>query len=196
MARPSNSAARRDQIAAALARLLPTTGFAGATTKAIAREAGLSPGLVHHHFTDKGEILVAVVDRLATALAARAPARDAAVPPHTQVHDLLDAWLQPGPGDDPTAVACWAALGAEAVRHPAVAEVYRSAVEAHVARLATALAAAAPHRSPQEVRAVAASLHATIEGSFRLHASAPGVIPPGSAAATLRGLVDAWLAAP
>ena len=61
MARPSNADLRRRQIAAALARLLPVTGFRGASTKAIAQEAGLSAGLVHHHFSSKLEILLLVL---------------------------------------------------------------------------------------------------------------------------------------
>jgi TetR/AcrR family transcriptional repressor of bet genes len=196
MARPSNADLRRDQIAGALARLLPVTGYAGASTKAIAKEAGLSPGLVHHHFGSKEEILVAVVTDFAKRLEARIPEDGSERSPREALRGLVLAWLAPGPGADAGAVACWAALGAEAVHHPAVARVYAEAVGKQVERLAAALSRARPDRSVEEVRAVAAMVHGAIEGAFRLHASAPGTIPPGSAATALLGLVDAWLEVP
>ena len=191
MARPSNADLRRRQIAAALARLLPITGFRGASTKAIAKEAGLSAGLVHHHFSSKLEILVAVVEELAETLTSRVPVGPLA--PRARIHAQIDAWLAPGAGATPSAVAGWAAIGAEAVRHEAVAQVYRSAVRAQIDSLTEALQAAAPHHSEGEARALAAIIQATIEGSFRLHMSAPGAIPDGRAASTLRAMVDAWL---
>lgn len=191
MARPSNAPQRRREIAAALARLLPRTGFRGASTKAIAREAGLSAGLVHHHFGAKLDILVAVVDDLAASLAARVP--ETATTPRAKVHAHIDAWLDPGPGADASAVACWAAIGAEAVHHPAVGRLYQAAVSEQVQSMQDDLQQAAPERSAESCRALAALVHATIEGAFRMHASAPGTIPPGSAAPTLRAVVDAWL---
>lgn len=193
MARPSNADLRRRQIAAALARLLPITGFRGASTKAIAMEAGLSAGLVHHHFNSKLEILVAVVEDLAAALTSRVPVGPLA--PRERIHAQIDAWLAPGEGAAPSAVACWAAIGAEAVRHEAVARVYQSAVTAQIDALSEALQAAAPHRSADQAQALAAMIQATIEGSFRLHVSAPGAIPDGRAAPSLRAMVDAWLEA-
>jgi len=191
MARPSNAAVRRREIADALGRLLPKVGFAGASTKAIAREAGLSPGLVHHHFGAKIDILVAVVGAMAEGLAARRTAVEGSA--RERVYGHISAWLDPGAGADGGAVACWAAIGAEAALHPEVAAVYRSAVAGQVDALAADLAEAAPGRSGVEARALAAMVHASIEGAFRLHASAPGVIPEGSAGRVVRGLVDGWL---
>ena len=191
MPRPSNTELRRRQIASALARLLPITGFRGASTKAIAKEAGLSSGLVHHHFSSKLEILLFVVEDLAETLTSRIPIGPLA--PEARIHAQIDAWLAPGEGAAASAVACWAAIGAEAVRHEAVARVYRSAVTQQIDALTSSLRAAAPHHSEADARALAALIQATIEGSFRLHVSAPGTIPEGRAAPTLRAMVDAWL---
>jgi len=187
MARPSARPARQRQISAALRRLLPETGFAGASIKAIAAEAGLTPGLVHHHFPSKSAILLHVVDELAATLAARLPEDDA------DIHALIDAWLRPGPGADAEAVLCWAAIGAEAARREDVRAVYSAAIQQQVRRFEAALSRAAPGRTDDEVQAVAVVLQAAIEGSFRLHASAPGLIPPGAAAPAVHALVDGWL---
>jgi len=192
MPRPTTTPARQAQIAAALRRLLPTKGFSGASIKAIAQEAQLAPGLVHHHFTSKAAILMRVVDDLAEALQQRAPQTSEGP---ADIHALIDAWLLPGPGADAQAVLCWAAIGAEAARRDDVRQVYAAAVARQVDRFTEALSAHAPGRPPEDLRGIAVMLYAAIEGSFRLHASAPGTIPPGAAAPALHALVDAWLTA-
>jgi AcrR family transcriptional regulator len=51
----------REEILAAAARIMQTEGYARATTKAIAREAGYSEAALYKHFTDKAEIFLAVL---------------------------------------------------------------------------------------------------------------------------------------
>ena len=62
MGRPSNAEQRRPQIVRAAVRVVARHGFDGASVQAIAKEAGLSPGLLHHHFGSKADILYAVLD--------------------------------------------------------------------------------------------------------------------------------------
>src|SRR5687767_4320730 len=64
MPRPSNSEERREQIGRALQRVMSRSGYEGATVAEVAREAGLTTGLVHYHFRSKQEILLYVLDRL------------------------------------------------------------------------------------------------------------------------------------
>src|SRR5690349_11489201 len=64
MGRPSNRERRRQELLAAFARVLSDHGYAGATIAAVAMEAGVAPGLVHHHFEDKAELLSALLDDL------------------------------------------------------------------------------------------------------------------------------------
>jgi TetR/AcrR family transcriptional regulator, transcriptional repressor of bet genes len=71
MGRPSNRDARRAQIVAAFARVLAAHGYAGATVAAIAAEAGVAPGLVHHHFENKDELLGALLRTLVAAFRER-----------------------------------------------------------------------------------------------------------------------------
>jgi AcrR family transcriptional regulator len=49
--------ARRDEILSATWRVIARDGLARATIRAIAREAGCSPGILAHYFDDKADIL-------------------------------------------------------------------------------------------------------------------------------------------
>jgi len=52
---------RREQLLEVAARLFAQRGLEGTTTKDIAREAGVSPGLLYHYYPSKEDLLVAVV---------------------------------------------------------------------------------------------------------------------------------------
>jgi AcrR family transcriptional regulator len=60
--------ARRDLILAAARRVFVATNAAEASTAEIAREAGVTRGLVHHYFGTKRELYLAVVADLAASL--------------------------------------------------------------------------------------------------------------------------------
>jgi AcrR family transcriptional regulator len=59
---------RRDQILAAARRVFVRTSPTAASTTEIAREAGVTRGLVHHYFGTKRELYLAVVADLAATL--------------------------------------------------------------------------------------------------------------------------------
>ena len=59
------SAQTREQILAAAAETLQEDGFAGATTRAIARRGGFNQALVFYHYGSLEGLLVAVLDRTA-----------------------------------------------------------------------------------------------------------------------------------
>ena len=71
MGRPSNRDARRAELLTAFARVLATHGYAGATIAAVAAEAGVAPGLVHHHFDSKEELLSALLQALIAGFRSR-----------------------------------------------------------------------------------------------------------------------------
>lgn len=64
-------AARRTEIVEACLRVVSRSGLAAATTREIAKEAGVSHGIIAHYFDGKDEILRAALDRSYETLAAR-----------------------------------------------------------------------------------------------------------------------------
>jgi TetR/AcrR family transcriptional repressor of bet genes len=197
MARPSNSEERRGQIVDGLLEVMARQGYAQATVAAIGKAAGLTPGLLHYHFETKQDILVALVERLTGALALRVEARLAAAKdtPRAQLHAFLEAYVGLGEDADPRAVAAWVVVGAEAVREPQVRALYTQAVGTTLARLRELLGACLREegRGTRHVGRMAAGLLSAIEGAYRVSAAAPGVLPEGFAAPTLRRMADGML---
>lgn len=63
---PVTAATRRDvrsDIMDAAEKVFATLGFAGATTRAIAEEAGVNLGLIHYHFNSKESLFEQVISR-------------------------------------------------------------------------------------------------------------------------------------
>ncbi len=191
MPRPRNTEARRDQIVDALRRLMAQRGFDGASVASIGREAGLAPGLVHYHFDNKEEILLALVAAIEATMQARFDRRLAtAETPWNRVDAWIDAHLARGDDADPAAVACWVAIGAEAVRKPAVQAAYESAVRRDLAVLEPLLS----HVGARDPTPLAVTLLAAVEGAYRLAAAAPSAIPGGFAAPAVRAMARGLVA--
>ncbi|MDC0709412.1 TetR family transcriptional regulator C-terminal domain-containing protein [Stigmatella sp. ncwal1] len=193
MGRPSNTDERRQQIVAGLLRVMSERGYERASVAEIAKAAGLSPGLVHYHFHDKQEILLSLVEQLARGVRERVAAGLARVEgdnPRARVDAFLDAYLATGEDANPAAVASWVTISAEAIRQPEVRAIYESVVRADLQHLEDLVDALTGRRRAQ---AIAAGLFAAIQGYFVLAASVPGVVPPGSAASTVRRMASGLL---
>lgn len=188
MSRPSNTEERRQQIVEGLLQVMAERGYERATIAAIARAAGLTSGLVHYHFRSKQTILLVLVDQLAARLTAR---YEALLEDHSPLDAFIDAHLATGDGSDAKAVACWVAIGTEALRQPEVGEVYRKLMHArrdHLVSLLTHLP-----QSPSHPEEAAAAILATIEGCYQLAAAAPDLAPPGFAARSVRAMAHGLL---
>lgn len=196
MPRPTNTAQRREQIVRGLLRIMAVRGYEGASIAAVARAARVAPGLVHYHFADKQEILVALVDVVARELVGRVARRvGGASGPRTGVDAFLEALVAPDPPDAP-ALACWLAIASEAPRLPAVRRAFDRAVAALVRQLEQLVRLALePARAPR-ARAIAAELVTAAHGELLLAAAAPSARPRGSAAASLRAIAAGLLDVP
>ena len=192
MARPSNTEVRRAEIVGALRRVMARRGYDGASVAEIARVAGMTAGLVHYHFEDKREILLALVGELAreaAARAARALARGGD-DPLDRLESTLDAFLSRETDPDPEAVACWIAIAAEGIRDPEV----KKALDAGLAETAAVLeglvgeALERARHPARDAKTIAATLLATVLGYFVVAATAAELIPAGSAAGATRHL--------
>jgi TetR/AcrR family transcriptional repressor of bet genes len=192
MSRPSNTEARRAEIVSGLRKVMARRGYEGATVAEVARAAGLAPGIVHYHFDDKREILLALLDELAQEASHRAQRAQerAGGSPVEHLEAYLDAFLSRETDPDPEAVACWVAIGAEAIRDAKVKRAFGAALAASSATLEGLVIGAlvANGRGPSDAKVIAAALHAAIQGYLLVSVTAPELIPPGSAAGATRRL--------
>jgi TetR/AcrR family transcriptional repressor of bet genes len=185
LARSSNTETRRAEIVAAMLAVIARLGYEKATTQAIARQAGLAPGLIHYHFENKQAILVALVQAMAQAARSRFEAvLGEATRPQERLGAYLRARLGLGDGAAPEIVAAWVMIGAEAVRQPEVRAVYCRMIADELALLTTLFTEclAAQGRRTAGAPALAAGLVAMIEGAFQLSSAAAEAMPRGYAA--------------
>ena len=177
---------RRAQIVRGAMHVVAREGFERASVSRIAKAAGLAPGLVHYHFANKQEVLLALGDALVAVADARLPEQ----PGEPRV--LLDAWvdahLARGEGASTEAVACWVALGAEAVFVPEVRSLYQRILGERRERLLSLLAdvCRAEGRSTRGLDIVAASVLASVEGYFQIALAAPELVPDASAGGAVK----------
>lgn len=185
MSKRPNTEQRRNEIVNALLTVIAEHGYAKATIQLIAQNAGLTPGLIHYHFKTKAEILLELVRMLAELPRQRYLqfAADARTPDE-KLLAYINARLAKGDGANPTAVAAWVMISAEAVRQPEVREIYQEAISAEFNLIKELLAdcLSAKRKKAADVANIAAGLLALMEGAFQLACAAPHTLPSGYAA--------------
>lgn len=190
MPRPKNTDRRREEIVAGMLRAMATHGYERATIAQIAREAGLTGGLVHYHFSSKQEILIELVHSLSRRLNERFQSMAEGGSPAQRLGAFIDSRLATGSGADAEAVACWVAIGAEALRQPEVSQVYRAVMVTQRNQLQELVAVLAPEIDSDEA---AAAILAAIEGCYQLAAAIPEIAPPGFASRSVRRMAAGLL---
>ncbi|HEY6882191.1 MAG TPA: TetR family transcriptional regulator [Polyangiales bacterium] len=113
----------------AFARVLADHGYAGATIVRVAHEAGVAPGLIHHHFADKEDLLNALLDELLAGFRARAQHYEAE---HDRLHAYVDGALKLDARSDTRAARCWVGVISEAVRTPSLFARFRRLLDAEI----------------------------------------------------------------
>src|SRR6516162_9867030 len=96
--RDENAAATRDALVRAARRLFADRGYGDTPTEEIVRRARVTRGALYHHFRDKRDLFVAVLDEEQNKLALRAGQAAAAEPDPWQAvvaasNAFLDACL-------------------------------------------------------------------------------------------------------
>ncbi len=197
MPRPKNTEDRRRQIVAGLLAVMAKQGFEKASVAEIARAAHLTTGLIHYHFHNKQEILLVLIERLAANFRERVQHRrdQASAAPRDQLFAIGDALLAVGDDRNPAAVACWVAIGGEALRQPEVAALYGKTVSEIAREFEHAVRGVleSEQRSLDHAQAIAAAAVACAEGYFRLAATQVDLVPAGSAAESLRAMLSGLL---
>ena len=201
--RPRNTEQRRAEIVRGLQLAMAEHGYERASVATVARHAGLAAGLVHYHFRSKEEILLALGEHLAATLTeryqqlrARSDGRAGKVHPTRQpLYDLIDAHLALGDGSDPTAVAAWVALSAEATFKAEVGQLYERLLQERQQLLRQLIGDSmrAEGRTRRGAATIAAAMVASIEGFYLVASAAASLVPHGSAARAARAMLDGLL---
>lgn len=121
---------RRQEILEAFAKVLANHGYAGATTVAVAEAAGLAPGLLHHHFSSKQEMLGELMKSLIGGFHQRVAHFTGSS--GVTLESYIDAALKLGQNADTIAAKCWVGLFAEALRDASLYAQIKRHLEAEV----------------------------------------------------------------
>ena len=178
-------------------KVMARRGYDGASVAEIARAARLTPGLVHYHFKNKKQILLAALRNLVARHDANLEARLATArgDPVEEVAAFIDFHLGLGADADPEALACWILLSGEAIREPKIGAEFEKALEATTTRLAKLIRRGIEQQvfRCDSVDGAAGALVAAIQGYFILAATARRLIPKGSAAMSTKNMASGLL---
>jgi TetR/AcrR family transcriptional repressor of bet genes len=196
--RRPNTEHRRAEIVAAMTKVIAARGYEKATIQEIAKEAGLTAGLIHYHFSDKREILIALAKHLSDYVYGRyLKFAEAANTPEERFRAYLDARLGFGKGASPDAVAAWVVIGSEAIRDTEINRVYQEAIASELKLIRELLSAyfAEQRRSQENIARLAAVVMSFVEGAFQLSRAASQVMPRKYAAESAFQLVERFVRA-
>ncbi len=194
MARPSNTDERKQQITMALLAVMASKGYERASIQAIAKQAGLTPGLIHYHFKTKQDILLALVDWIVVAASARLEKLNHGLTePWDKLRAYINAKLAPGEDALPQVVSAWVVIAGESVRQAEVKALYQNVIQQQLHDLQTLIAAVAGKKmNKKEVEHLAAIVLSAMEGAFQLSATANEVMPIDYAADTILNLIERY----
>ena len=185
-ARPSNTIARKKQIIYSLMSVMATRGYDGASISEIARSAGLTKGLIHYHFKNKQEILIALLQELGTEhqKILDGTLSEKAKSPVDQMAAFIDFHLSTGTTSNPEVLQCWIVISAEALRQTEIKHEYNKILTQIANLLISIIERGISQKefyctSPE---IAASAILATIQGYYLLASSSRELIPRGSAA--------------
>lgn len=193
-------AARRAQIISGAISAIADHGYERATIQRIATQCDITPGLIHYHFKNKQEILVAVLDELSARLLARyeasLPTQDDTATVANQSSSRIDAFisalLSRELGEDQHALACWVAIAAESVHSSEVQVHFDGVMLQQHALLCEALEQ--EHRcQPALAQEIATAILAQIQGVFLLSQASPELMREGFALRQVRASIRGML---
>lgn len=174
--------ARRLSLIEATARVLAAEGAGGASVRAIAVEAGVSPGLVGHYFDGVDALIAATYAHVGERVSAALEAAMAAAGPDP--HARLDAYVTASfvaPIADPALLATWIAFWSLVKAKPAIAALHDDIYAAYRRELETLLAPCGV--KPADIRLTAIAITALVDGLWLELCLSPASFTPGEARA-------------
>ena len=180
---------RRRELGEAVWRVIRRDGVEGATVRAVAAEAGWSPGALRHYFTTQSELLAfamrLVVERVEKRVAAIEPAADRRAAVEDRLRELM-----PLDNERRAENEVWLAFTSRALIDPPLRALHGEVHDALHAACASALAALEV-TDPAVCAIEAARLHALIDGLAVHAALRPDLISPNRLLTILGAHLDA-----
>jgi AcrR family transcriptional regulator len=192
--RPSVEPERREQLIAAAARVIARSGYDAATVRDVAREAGVSTGVIAYYFDGKDDLFAHVLRSASQAFRGRlVQALDAAETPRERLLALAEA-ATPGDDDAARAHALWIDFWARAARDPALAGLTVRLYDGWRSEIAGTVRAgqrAGDFRQDADAEAFARGFAAAADGLATHVVLHRGVVSPDDMRAACAALVDA-----
>ncbi|SMF51856.1 transcriptional regulator, TetR family [Azospirillum oryzae] len=180
---------RRRQLIDATISSMGKHGLADTTVQTISRGAGVSPGIIHHYFGGKDELLAATMRSMLQQLRDDATQRLAAADsPRARLEAIVDCNFAPDQFE-PRVVAAWLGFWAQAPHNPALSRLQRINARRLHSNLLHALRPLLP---PERAERVAVGLAAMIDGLW-LRFALTGAIDGSAARAVALGYLDSEL---
>ena len=194
MARPKNTEQRKKEIVLALLKVMSERGYEKASIQVIAKEAGLSSGLLHYHFKSKQEILLALVQWITNSATERLiRMSEGLTDPWEKIAAFINARLANDKNTLQEEVSAWVVIAGESVRQPEVKALYVELIDEQLKLLKHLIADLWEGKSTRskEVINLSAIILAAMEGAFQLSATAGEVMPKNYAAESVLKLIKA-----
>lgn len=180
--------ARRQSLIEATARVLARDGAVGASVRTIAIEAGVSPGLVNHHFSGIDALIAATYNMIGQQVtnALEDAVASAGSNPHARLTAYVTASFTP-PIAERALLATWVAFWSLTGR-PGIARIHSENYAAYRADLETLLADCG--MEPGKLRLAAIALTALVDGLWLELCLSPDVFTADEA----RAIAEAQIA--
>jgi AcrR family transcriptional regulator len=188
------AAVRRAALIAAALASLAEKG-AGASVRDVAARAGVSPGLLRHHFGSFANLLAETYRHTAETVYGRldAAVAEAGPEPSARMHAFLEASFQPFIVDREL-MAAWLGFWGLVRRDPAAAAVHAEGYEAYRGRIEALLSGLAAARGAEiDARLGAIGLSAMLDGLWLELCLDPRTFSPGEAVETASAWVEGYL---
>ena len=186
---------RRQSLIAACARVLAREGAAGTSVRVIAREAGVSPGLITHYFTGIEALIAATyadVDQTVRAAMEVAVAA-AGADPRARLDAFVTASFAP-PIADRALLATWIAFWSLVSARADIARQHDDQYAAYRARLTEMLDACGV--APDRLRLASITLAAVVDGLWLELCLSPGCFSAQEAGVIARAQIDSLMPPP
>ncbi len=185
---------RRQELVEATIECLKRHGHEGLSMRAIATQAGVSLGLINHHFPNKDELVAAAYRHFNSELVdgLKAAVQKAPASPRARMRAFFRASFS-RPNLDPEALAVWVVFWGMYRHSPLIQGVHRESYQGYVQLLRDMLtelvADAGPRAAPVDLRLAAIGLTALLDGLWLEWCLEPASFRPAEAVA----LCEAWV---